>query len=82
MDRIELLEQKIREAGKRIKQLLEKNERLSEQCKKQEKEMDLLHSENQQVRKLMVELDRSREERTAIKHKCEKLLARLKKMNV
>ena len=44
--------------------------------------MDLLHSENQQVRKLMVELDRSREERTAIKHKCEKLLARLKKMNV
>ena len=82
VERIELLDLKIREAGQTIRQLREKHVKLADQCRKQQKEMELLHSENQQVRKLMVELDRTREDRKQIRQKCERLLSKFHKMSL
>lgn len=82
MEKIDLLEEKVKSAAKAIQQLREKNAKIAEQYKKLQLENDLLQSENQQVRKLMVELDRLREERKLIKQKCERLVARYQKMSL
>lgn len=82
MDKIDLLEDKIRRAAKAIQQLREQNSKLHNTYQKLQSENELLHSENVQVRKLMGELDRLREERKVIKAKCEKLLVKFKRMNL
>lgn len=82
MERIEILENKIKAAVKTIQQLQEKNVQIAEQYKKLVQENDFLHSENQQVRKLMVELDRLKEEKKMVRQKCERLLTQYQKMNL
>lgn len=82
MEKIEILEEKIKSAAKIIQQLREKNVKLVEQYKKLQLENDLLQSENRQVRKLMAELDHLREDRKLIKQKCERLIARYQKMSL
>lgn len=82
MDKIQILEEKIKSAGKVIQQLREKNLRIHEQHKKLQEENELLLSENQQVRKVFGELEKLREERKIVKQKCERLLFHFKKINL
>lgn len=82
MEKIDLLEEKIREAAKTIQQLREKNSKVVEQYKKLSQENELLHLENRQTGKLITEIDRLREERKLLKNKCEHLLREYEKMNL
>jgi len=82
VDKIEILEEKIRAAVLRIEQLRESHAKLALQHKKLQQENELLHSENLQVRKLVGELDRLRDERKIIKQKCEKLVFKFDRMKL
>ena len=82
MDKIDLLEEKIKAAARTIERLREAHGKAQDNYRKLEEENELLHSENKQVRKLITELDRLREERKVVKQKCDKLLARLQKTRI
>ena len=82
MNKLDLLEDKIKSAGKIVQQLRDKNGRLQEQLNKTLEENELLQSENQQVRKIFGELEKLREERKLVKQKCEKLLFQYKKISL
>lgn len=82
MDKIELLEERIKAAARSIQHLRESNAKVQQECGKLEQENELLLSENRQVRKLMSELDRLRDERKIVRQKCEKLLSRFQKMRI
>ncbi len=77
MDKIEVLEEKIQSAARTMQALREKNLKLLEEYEKLREENAMLLSENRQVHKLMVELDRFRDERKTVRQKCERLLANL-----
>ena len=82
MEKIEVLEEKIHSAVTVIQSLKEKNLKMQDQYQKLTQENELLQSENRQVRKLMAELDRLREERKTIRQKCERLIAQYQKLNI
>ena len=82
MDRIELLEEKIKSVTNLIASLREKNTKAERTCEDLRRENELLASENKMVRKLMAELDRLRDERKVIKAKCEKLLAQYESLKI
>jgi len=82
MDKIELLEEKIKSVTQLIVSLREKNARVEKECGDLRQENELLASENKMVRKLMAELDRLREERKFIKAKCEKLVSKYEGLKI
>ncbi len=66
MDRIEILDQKVRTAVQVISDLRDKNTKIKTDYEKLLEENEMLSSENVQVRKLIVELDKLRHERKVI----------------
>ena len=82
MDKISVLEERVKASVRLIQQLKEKNIRLMNEEKRLSQERELLSAENQQVHKLMNELDELKQERKLIRQKCEKLLTRFEKMNI
>ncbi|MBI2916088.1 MAG: hypothetical protein HYY07_04435 [Elusimicrobia bacterium] len=82
MDKIESLDEKIRAVAKLVLHLREQNAKLNQSYKKLQQENELLTHENVQVRKFLNELQHLREERKAIKQKCERLLSKFQKLNL
>lgn len=79
MDKIEILEEKIKSAATVIQQLREKNAKMQEDYKTILGEKELMQEENKQVGKLLSELERLREERKWLRKKCENLLEHFKR---
>ncbi len=82
MDKIELLEEKIKSAVKMISDLKQKNLKLDDQYEKLTQENQLLHSENTQARKVLLEMDRLREEHKLVRQKLERLLDKYNKVRL
>jgi Tfp pilus assembly protein PilN len=82
VESIEILEERVRQAGLLIQQLREKNGRLQRELEKRLEENQHLDSENKQVQKLIAEIQRLKEDRELIKQKCTKLLKIYEKFNI
>jgi len=82
LEKLNLLEEKIKAAARLIASLREANAKLSDQYKKLAAENEMLLAENQQTRRIMSELDKLRDERKIIKQKCERLIAKYVKMRI
>ena len=76
------MEEKVKAAARLIQELKDKQEKLSGQHHKLQKENELLDAENKQVRKLLTEIDHLKEERKFVRQKCEKLLEQFGKANI
>ena len=62
MDKLTILEVKVKSAVKLLQQLRDKNERLTTQYKKLQGENEFLLTENKQVTKLMAEVEKLKQE--------------------
>ena len=82
MDKIEILDQKVRTAVQLITDLRERNSKIKADYVKLREENEMLSSENIQVRKLIVELDKLRHERKVIRQKCERLKEQFVRMKL
>ncbi len=82
MDKIEILDQKVRTAAQVINDLRVRNAKIKADFDKLNEENQMLSMENAQVRKLIVELDRLRNERKIVRQKCEKLKEQFVRMKL
>ena len=82
MEKIELLEEKIRSVSNLVGSLRDKNAKVQGECERLAQENELLLSENRQVRRLMAEIDHLREERKLVKQKCERLVTQFERMKL
>ncbi len=82
MEKIDILEERVRLAVRHIELLTSRNEALMRNFRKLQQEHDLLTSENSQARQVLVEVEKLREERRITRQKCERLLAKFQKMNI
>lgn len=82
MDKIDLLEDKIRAAARMIQELREANAKMAAQQRKVLQENQMLLTENQQTRKLMADLDKLREERRLVRQKVERLVTKFDKLKI
>ena len=82
MNKLEALESKIKSAVKLIAALREKNFKLENNYQKLAEENNFLHSENKQVSRLRVELEKTKHTQSRIKQKCEKILEDYERMKV
>ncbi len=82
MDKIEILDQKVRTAAQVINDLRVRNAKIKADFDKLNEENQMLSAENAQVRKLIVELDRLRQERKIVRQKCEKLKEQFVRMKL
>lgn len=82
MHKIEIIEEKIKTAVKLIEKLRDENVKIKENINKLLKENEFLQTENKDVRKIVLELENLKEERSLVKQKLEKLLGRYHKMKL
>lgn len=82
MDKIEILDQKVKTAVQVINDLKVRNAKIKADFEKLREENEMLSSENAQVRKLIVELDRLRSERKIVRQKCERLKEQFVRMKL
>ncbi len=82
MDKIEIIDEKVKACVKLIKNLSEQNAKISKSYNQLSQERDLLQQENQQVRKILAELDKLKTERKFIRQKLERLSAHYRKLKL
>lgn len=82
MDKIEIIEEKVKACVKLIKSLSEQNAKISKSFNQLSQERDLLTQENQQVRKILAELDKLKNERKVVRQKLERLSLQYRKLKL
>lgn len=82
MDKIDIIEEKVKTCVKLIKSLREQNGKITKNYEQLLQEREMLESENNQVRKVLGELERLKSERKFIQQKLERLAIQYKKLKL
>ncbi len=82
MDTVEAIEEKVRLCVKLIASLREQNAKINKSNRELTEERELLLQENQQVRKILAELDKLKSERKIVQQKLEKLSVQFHKLKM